>query len=91
MSRSSVYETIEEEAGWEQYEFASHCRRRRRPFPAPPSDGSRTKLRNVGVNLGNNNNPTVHQPVYIVDADTAALQHHHPPAFEWEPRIRVWE
>jgi hypothetical protein len=63
--------------GGQQYEFASHCRRRR-PFPASPSDGSTTKFRKVGVNLGNNNNPTVHQPVYIVDADTASLQHHHP-------------
>jgi hypothetical protein len=92
MSRSSVYETMEAglRSSTNYNEFACHCRRRRL-FPASPSDGSTTKFRKVGVNLGNNHNPTIHQPVYIVDADTASLQHHHPPAFEWEPRIRVWE
>ena len=27
--------------------------------------------------VGDNNNPTIHQPVYIADADIVSLQHHH--------------
>ena len=47
------------------------------PFHAPASSefGSTTKLGKVGGNV-NDNNPTIHQPVYVVDADTAALQQH---------------
>ena len=95
MSRSSVYETIEEEAG-----LGSSTNSRATtvdaaaataavadadvhtvsmsPFPAPSSDGSTKKLGKVGGGtVGDDNSPTIHQPVYIVDADTASFQHHH--------------
>jgi len=90
MSRSSVYETIEEEAGGlgsstnSKVSTASadaadvHTVSMSPPFHAPASSefGSTTKLGKVGGNV-NDNSPTIHQPVYIVDADTAALQQQH--------------
>jgi len=44
------------------------------PFPASSESGSTKKLGQVGAN--DNNSPTIHQPVYIVDSDTASLHHH---------------
>ena len=75
MSRSSVYKAIEEDS----VDAANvHTVSMSPPFHAPTSSefGSTTKLGKVGGSV-NDNSPTIHQPVYIVDADTAALQQQH--------------
>ena len=87
-----MYETIEEEAGGlgssmnSKVSSAStdaadaHTMSMSPPFHAPASSefGSMTKLGKVGGNI-NNNSPTIHQPVYVIDADMAALQQQHHP------------
>jgi hypothetical protein len=88
--RGLVYETIEEEADGlgsstnSKVSTASadaadvHTVSMSPPFHAPTSSefGPTTKLGKVGGNV-NDNSPTIHQPVYIVDADAAALQQQH--------------
>ena len=104
MSRSSVYETIEEETAGlgsstnsrattvtadadaadadadADLHTVSMITGMSPPFlaSAPSSEfGSTAKLGKVGLNTRtNNDSPTIHQPVYIVDADTASFQHH---------------
>ena len=74
MSRSSVYKAIEEDS----VDAANvHTVSISPPFHAPTSSefGSTTKLGKVGGNV-KDNSPTIHQPVYIVDADTGLQQHH---------------
>jgi hypothetical protein len=45
------------------------------PFPSSSEFGWTKKLGQVGLDYNDHNIPTIHQPVYIVDENTASLQH----------------